>query len=370
MKRHPTLLDRSPHELFRSARSWSDVVEGARDVRLADNEFIHALAVGSTLPLAEALNERAFTGLREIHARDTISLFSYRRRFGRKDQHQVSGEFLTVRWDDGPIYLMVYAGAPSFLRWALNPLLDRVYPKVARPFLTQQELHDLLRTVQKAVQPDQLRIQEYSAKRRLRSPARRRFESVRDWTDVEADTAFREAKERNVWFRSVRFEIVRSDEPGPWEGMHGRLSKYGHVSVDSGFDLVNRAVLPQLIRVTSERLKLFSNRDRVSAPHHNLMPLEVTYDRAVLEQPDDLKRLLDGLMRFPHGTCTVLHANPYLHVALVDNRDFSAADVWVLSENSILIVPQLRASHAALKRLVNHIFENFAEGRVGEPKTL
>lgn len=58
-----------------------------------------------------------------------------------------------------------------------------------------------------------------------------------------------------------------------------------------------------------------------------------------------------------------------LHATLVDDVDLSSADVWVLSQSNILIVPQLRASTGALKRLVNHIFENFAEGKVGEAKT-
>jgi len=37
----------------------------------------------------------------------------------------------------------------------------------------------------------------------------------------------------------------------------------------------------------------------------------------------------------------------------VDNLDYSSADVWVVSQNQILIVPQLTASAAGLKRIVN-----------------
>jgi hypothetical protein len=195
---------------------------------------------------------------------------------------------------------------------------------------------------------------------------------MRDWTDADPQSAFAEARERNVWFSSVRFEVVRHQgaaEAGQWAGLHGRLSKYGDVSVDSGFDLVERTVLPFLAEITEKRLRLFSNRDRASAPRHSVRPLEIAYDRPLFKSPDDLKRLLESLRRFPHGTCTVLHGNPYLRATLVDDVDLSSADVWVLSQSNILIVPQLRASTGALKRLVNHIFESFAEGKVGEPKT-
>ncbi|HUK34936.1 MAG TPA: hypothetical protein VLV86_13525 [Vicinamibacterales bacterium] len=103
-------------------------------------------------------------------------------------------------------------------------------------------------------------------------------------------------------------------------------------------------------------MRLFSNRGRAVAPKHEVKPLEIAYEKAVFKSPDDLKRLLESLRRFPNGTCTVLHGNPYLHVTLVDDVDLSGADVWVLSQNNILIVPQLRASTGALKRLVNYIF--------------
>jgi len=368
-KRHRTpLLERSSHDVLGGARSWAEVVSGFRDVRLADDEFVHVVALGSTAPVADVLNEQAATGLKKLTDHDSLVLYAYRRRFGRRLQHEVSGEFLSVECDQAPVALFVYVGRQKFVRFGLDMLLDRMYPRVARPFLAQQELHGLLRSLQRTVQPDALRIQEYTAKGRLRTPARRRFESVRDWTDIDPDAAFREAAERNVWFRSVRFEVVGGKEPGRWTGACGRLSKYGHVTINGALELVDLAIIPSLVRITAESLRLFSNRERVGTPAHEPKPLEVVYEAPLLRRPEDLKRLRDGLTRFPHGSCTVLHANPYFHAALVDNRDFSAVDIWVLSESSILIVPQLHASPAALKRLVNHIFENFGEGRISEPQ--
>jgi hypothetical protein len=123
-----------------------------------------------------------------------------------------------------------------------------------------------------------------------------------------------------------------------------------------------------LAAITSDRVRFFSNRERSPQATDGLRPLEISYDRPVLTSSPELKRLLDVLRKYPHGTCTVLHANPYLHVTLVDDLDLSAADVWVLSERGILLIPQLRTSYGALKRLVNHIFENFGEGHIGEAK--
>ena len=46
--------------------------------------------------------------------------------------------------------------------------------------------------------------------------------------------------------------------------------------------------------------------------------------------------------------------------------DGSSFDIWILSTRQILIVPQMRATHASIARLANHIFERFGEGSVAD----
>jgi hypothetical protein len=371
-KRQTPLFDRTAKEVLRDGKTLAEVMAGLSDARLREHERIHLIVLGSSEDISGVVATRPRVGLKQLSKHRNLSLFSYERSFGRKRRHRVRGEFLTVRPNDAePVSYIIAVDTPEFLRSGVLPLIESLYPQISRPFLTQRELFEILQDLKKAVAPDALRIQEYSARRRLRKPARKKFESFRDWTDVDIETAFEEAAERNVWFRSVKFEAVRRkglEESGRWAGMSGRLSKYGHVSINGGLELVEAVVAQRLASLTVQRTRMFSNRERSETPNNAARPLELTYERDVFRTPDDIKRLLEGLRRFPNGSCTVLHGNPYLHAALVDNLDFSAADVWVLSQQRILIVPQMRASNAALKRMVNHIFENFAEGRIGEAK--
>jgi hypothetical protein len=48
----------------------------------------------------------------------------------------------------------------------------------------------------------------------------------------------------------------------------------------------------------------------------------------------------------------------------LDYYDGSSFDVWVVSNNRIVVVPQFRGSLQAIKRLVNHIFDTYAEGQI------
>ena len=99
-----------------------------------------------------------------------------------------------------------------------------------------------------------------------------------------------------------------------------------------------------MIDIGHERLVFFSNRDRRATDFQGPRPIKIQYDTEVFSSVDHTKKLLQVMKRFKHGTCSVLHANPYLHVSMVDNYDNSSADVWVLAKNEVLIVPQIKTS--------------------------
>ncbi len=255
----------------------------------------------------------------------------------------------------------------TYWRTVLLPFVERLYPKVAQPFLTQIELHGLLAAVQKDRPSSGIRVLELSARKKLRGEARKRFQSTREWTDESLENAFREARQTNQWFQSVTFEVVRAEEDGRFSPTsRAALSKYGYLACDGDFRMYGTVVLDRLVDIASSRLDFFSKRDRISTDDHAPKPVRIEYESDVLNTPHDTRRLSEALRRLKYGSCTVLHSNPYLHVSVVDNRDFSTAEVWVLSPRQILVVPQVRASDMALKRLVNHIFEYFREGTLSD----
>jgi N-acetylmuramic acid 6-phosphate (MurNAc-6-P) etherase len=51
-------------------------------------------------------------------------------------------------------------------------------------------------------------------------------------------------------------------------------------------------------------------------------------------------------------------------MAVIDYYDGSTFDLWVLNPNQLVIVPQLKGSIPAIKRLINHIFDTYAEGTI------
>lgn len=367
-RKPPSLFEKTSQTIFRNLQTWEGLIESLGDLRLEENELIQLVAIGSKRSIPEILQSQPSPkGLQLLSSSKALSLFEYHRRFGRDNRHRVAGQFVIAHPTSEPIYIFLFIAEPRFWREGILPLTDSLYPKAARPFLTQSELHRLLKNVQKAIQPQRLRVLEFSSKKRLTATARKRFQSVREWTDAEFYAVFREAEESNVWFRSVSFDLVaEQDGHVVSTGTHAKLSKYGYFCCNSKFQLFEKTIIRELIQIAAERLKFFSNRDRLSTPGHAPSPLQINYEFDVFKSTEQTKRLVEAMQRFKHGTCTVLHANPYVHLSVVDNIDYSSADLWVLSQNQILLVPQIRASEVALKRIVNHIFENFREGKISE----
>lgn len=363
------LFEKSSRTILATVDTWQKLVDSTRDLKLTKNERIHVVILGTKLDLFHYLKSVTVPGVHHLTGSEGLSVFNYQRRFGRVHRYSTSGMFLLSRTGHDHVYVLLFVAESRFWRYGILPLIESLYPKVLRPFLTQHELYESLRNIQRHAQPRGVRVLEFSSKKRLGTSSRKKFQSIREWTDIDLDSVFRDAREENVWFRSVTFDLAeRRNGSIVSTNTRGLLSKYAYFSCTGEFPLFEKTIIRNLVDYGASRLEFFSNRERSSTPAHVAKPLQIVYDTEVFKSTEQSRMFVEALRRFTHGTCTILHANPYLHLSIVDNIDYSSADVWVLARNQILVVPQIRASEAALKRIVNHIFENFREGTISEYK--
>ncbi|MFZ0512240.1 MAG: hypothetical protein WAM14_11590, partial [Candidatus Nitrosopolaris sp.] len=52
--------------------------------------------------------------------------------------------------------------------------------------------------------------------------------------------------------------------------------------------------------------------------------------------------------------------------SLLDYNDGSSYGIWIVSENEINIIPQIRATVASMTKLLNHIYQKIQEGDIAE----
>jgi hypothetical protein len=364
-KRLP-LFEETRSTILQRFSSWRQLVPRLNSLRLEPGNYLQVAVMASATPLEELL--QSTHSVRRISSNDTTGRYSLSARAHVDSPESIKGEFLLLRTEFEDVTLALFIEPLRFWKFGLRPVLDCLYPKAVSPFYTQLELHSLLKNIQQVSEGDRVRILRLSSRERLvHKTARKRYASILQWTDAELENAFHDAKADNVWFRSVAFEIVHlEDKRLVSSNSHALLSKYGYFYCDSNFELFNSAIVLPMVTLAHERFQFLSKRDRRSTPQNDPKPVRIKYDTEIFASVDQIRKLVEAMKKFRKGTCSVLHGNPYMHVSVVDNIDNSSADVWVVGSNDIIIVPQIKTSQGALKRIINHIFEHFQEGKLSE----
>jgi hypothetical protein len=131
------------------------------------------------------------------------------------------------------------------------------------------------------------------------------------------------------------------------------------------FRLFEDVVLFALVSAAGRRRRLLTDRARRSSAVAKTA-IAVKLPTAMFADPEQVAALLETLGEQRGTGIAVLHRNPYLHVAVTDYLDGSNADVFVLSDDAVVIYPGYRASTGALTRLTEHLAERFAAREVAD----
>lgn len=335
-------------------------------------QLIRSLIVTSQYRLTEHFPSAPRTAYKLSHLRgeNRLALFSLEHHYGRSARGSLKGTFFAIQLELPYTYLLLTVSGWPFWSRAFLPFIKRSHPKIVRLFMSQGELYNLLKNTREARKELSIRILKVSSRRRLTlKGARRRFETDIRWTDRPLEAVFRQAAEENIWFKSVMFELVRS-EAGQFEsvGIEASVSKYGSVFCNCFFGgFLKTAVLP-MAELASEKLKFFTGRERRKTPELAPRPIVISFPTEVFRSSDDARRFVAVMAKMKNASCSILHGNPYVHLSLVDNLDGSSAQLWVLKADELTLVPQIKTSEAALKRIVNHVFEEWGEGNVREAR--
>jgi hypothetical protein len=327
---------------------------------------VRVLVVGSERPIQQLAAHKSPFPLR-LHEGHGFSVgdFSY-----HAGDLRLSGEMFFCPSPVQKISYIVSICSSTVWQRSILRFAHALYPELVTVFFSQQELIRLLRQAEKIVPNARLQVVSYSQRRGLRTGRRRTYESSRTHTDRSLEAVLSEIEEQNSWFRSVTFEYLpAAGRENYAEGMFGSatLSKYGSLFCSAHFDRFLYGTLKEMSTIAEKKMEFFSNRSRRFAPSFGARPISISYETPEFNSSVDTKSFVRIVRKMPGVSCAVLHDNPYVHMSIVDSVDGSAADLWVLKNDEILLVPQLKASEAALKKFVNYIFEEWREGSVSSP---
>lgn len=310
------------------------------------------------------LSKQAFDVLHDYaHPRFEIRTLGQSRRWMCSEVlHRSSnkkGKFAMVRTGKQNACLVVTDGPSDFVASTLRPLTNMLYPHVSTISLTTTEIRDTLSELERSVDSKVI-VRKISTK----TPA-----SVKDnkpsgrsdltHTRVPYGEAFDEVANNGRQVANVSFYLNEPDNMSVLLHRNGLL-KFKHALLP-----FSNNVLPNMVSRLEKMSGMYTGRSR-SDNDGKIAPLVIELEGSPFKDKEQNRLLIKTMESMKNAGISVYHANPYMHMSLVDYLDGSSFNIWVLSDGAITIVPQIRATRTAIARLTDHILERFREGHVKE----
>jgi hypothetical protein len=242
--------------------------------------------------------------------------------------------------------------------------LRRYYPSIARVYLTNKEVYDILEKFEKSELT--ITVDRLIAYSRIETTERKKVAVT--YTSEPFKKVFREAAENSQWIDKIKFTAYKESTLDNGnrikiEEFIGYISRGNFFKIKKNFKLFFDVAVNLAIQYCVSKNDYLQTR-AIKAKDPMPEPMIIKYDRPIFETPDDNKRLINLLAELKGCSVSTYHSNPYLHISLLDFFDGSSYDVWVVSSDNIIFIPQLTASVPSMTRILNHVFERFEEGKI------
>jgi hypothetical protein len=275
-----------------------------------------------------------------------------------------SGRFFVYEHPAYPnVYVAITIEVGGFVRRGLLPFLRTQFPDVVVGFIPHARLKRLLGGFRANYEFSELIITR--ATQRLRLPeegTHRRVMPMMSWPDMALDEAIDWLVEHNGWFQAVQFDAKRDGHTAT----RVSITRDGVIRCDYLFEQVFRAFVMPVCKMHHENVNLFSKRSRRDNPDLAARPLTIQFDEDRFDDPHENQTFIQAMRSLRTASVSVLHGNPYIHLGVIDYMDGSTFDLWVVDSRELIIVPQMYVSVGAIKRLVNHVYDTYAEGEVSD----
>lgn len=286
-----------------------------------------------------------------------------------KGDKNISGIIAIVPGSQDNMSRIVTVSLSDFWDLIVRRLVRGFYPDAMPVFFRQQEIEDALIALETTLpQGFSIHLSDVTS-REVRSKVtpsqRKEYDTRRWWTDLPWRMVFSEAQEKGEWFTGLKFIIQREDKLGVAHSIaSGRVYKKGEIHYDYYHERFSDTIVAALEQRASDRLSLFQARGIRERNYHPSEPIEIAFDFDAFTSVEDVREFGEIMSKYPHSTKAIYHGNPYYHASIADFKDGSSFELWVLSQNKIVIVPQAKSSAQAFERLISYVFTEFNEGTV------
>jgi len=298
-----------------------------------------------------------------IYQNEDVFLFKLNYKYSEEgEEKSESGKFFVCNYAPFKnVNLAITFEKNTFFRRGLLPIIKSLYPKMRLTFIKHEKLMKLLQAFQERYDTLNLIISRASLKNRfIEKESGSKLVPMVGWPNMELDEALKWADQNDSWFQSIQFRLTEKKT----NIAEISFTRQGIVKTNHLYDEVQEFFIKPVCKTLFENMEMFRNRSRRDTDSFSVRPLAISFSYDHFADPQDNTRFIRVMRRYNKAAISVLHGNPYIHITISDYFDGSNFDLWMVSPKMITIVPQMKGSVAAIERLVNHIFDSYAEGKI------
>lgn len=300
-----------------------------------------------------------------ISSQDGVNLFDlvFHSPWEESEMPLIEGRFFVYEHPRLPnTYILLTIESQDFMRRALLPFIERSYPRIYLTLISQEYMNSLLHEFKDKCGFTDLKVIRAVLRSRFpgQKPRRETIIPSVSWPNLGLDGAFDYAHEQNGWFKSLTFEALRNSR------VYAEITvtRSGITKTDREFLKVFDNLISPICEIVHDNHELFRNRSRRDSVSLEIRPLTIKFHRDQLADEEERAKLVEAMRVLDNASMSVVHSNPYLQLSVIDYFDGSTFDLWVLNPRELIIVPQLKGTVSAIRRLVSHVFDNYAEGYI------
>jgi hypothetical protein len=343
----------------------NSLIDGLSRLSITDNISITTIPFGTeeSPPYIFSLFSKNKRKVNQIYYNEGVYLFKldYQIKDGG-DLREENGFFFVYECEQFKnVYLAITIESHFFIKKGLYPFIKSIYPKLYLTFIKHDKLSRLLHAFKARFDNLNLVITRASLKNRYaEKELNSRLVPMVGWPNLELDEALKWAAQNDSWFQSLQLKLNAKNTIIA----EISLNRQGIVSTNHLYDEVMRFFILPTCQILEDNMKMFTHRSRRDNNSLSVRPIAIDFGYERFKETEENKKFIDVMRGYNKAAISVLHGNPYLHLTVIDYFDGSNFDLWMVSPDIIAIVPQMKGSIAAIKRLVNHIFDTFAEGKI------
>ena len=330
--------------------------------RISDNEAkpISLIPFGSVVDIFDVITKKVLSNrvIEKIKEKKNIVLYNLEKYDRETGNLKFNGKFIIYKLPKYEFaYLVITFEESDFFHRELRPFIKSFYSEVILSFIKSNDLISLIENYQSSNGITEIKITR--ASQRIRYHDESSMSTV-TWNNSSLEEAYQWLRDNNGFFKSIQFKAYKFD----FEVSNTFIDRRGIIRVEKNFSRVFESLVVPNFKILDNYIRLFNNRGRRDNSLLKVRPLEINFQDELFKDKVNHGRFIQMLSLLDDTSVSVMHGNPYIHLSIVDYIDGSSYDMWVVDSKQILLVPQLRSSIISLKRLVNHIFDNYAEGEI------